>query len=74
MRKCLFWQQFVKKLRKKEKNRIWMNDIFVSRGDEGGFHTLSNAGQKPRVTQAVFPQDYCVSHQVKLSSVFAPPM
>jgi hypothetical protein len=59
---------------KKKRKRIWTNDIFVSRRNVGGFHTLFQRLRKDPVNTGIFPQEYCVSHQVKLSSVFAPPM
>jgi hypothetical protein len=52
-----------------------MHDIFVSRCNEGEFHTLFQRLQRDPVEhKQYFRQEYCVSHQVKLSSAFPPPM
>jgi hypothetical protein len=79
MCKCLFWKQFAKKLiklKKKEKNRMWTHDMSVSRCNEGEFDTLFQrlCPDPMKHKQYFHKKYYCVSRQVRLYSVFAPPM
>jgi hypothetical protein len=65
----------IEKNTKKKEKRKWMNDTFLSRFKEGGFHTQFQELRKDPVRHRQdFRQEYCFSHQVKLPSVFASPM
>jgi hypothetical protein len=64
----------IEKNRKKGKDSLDERRICIRVWRGWISHTVSKTAQRPRETQAVFSQEYCVSHQVKLPSVFSPPM